>query len=59
MRSFDERHHGSQGYVLRIDGIFGDQVDKFLIAISKGANKNHRFCVGMEMKSFKALFEYP
>ncbi|HHL40507.1 MAG TPA: hypothetical protein ENJ37_08370 [Deltaproteobacteria bacterium] len=27
MRSFDERHHSYQGYVLRVDGTIGDSSD--------------------------------
>jgi hypothetical protein len=35
MRSFDERHHSYQGYVLRIDGICDGQAGEFLIAVNE------------------------
>ncbi|HEC97613.1 MAG TPA: hypothetical protein ENI58_05565 [Nitrospirae bacterium] len=49
LRSFDERHHSYQGYVLRIDGTCGDETGEFLIAVGKAANEKHRFCAGMEV----------
>ena len=52
MRSFDERHHSYQGYVLRIDGTCGEQTGEFLIAVGKGAYEKHRFCVGMQLRGF-------
>jgi len=47
MRSFDERHHSYQGYVLRIDGKFNDQAGVFMIAIGKAAHTKHQFRAGM------------
>ena len=49
MRSFDERQHSYQGYVLRIDGTCGDETGEFLIAVGAGAHKKHGFCAGMEL----------
>ena len=49
MRSFDERHHSYQGYVLRIDGTCGDESGEFRIAIGKAALEKHRFRAGMEV----------
>ena len=49
LRSFDERHHSYQGYVLRIDGKLGADVGKFLIAVGAGAHEKHRFRAGMEL----------
>ncbi len=49
MRSFDERHHSYQGYVLRVEGTFGDEPGGFLIAIGKAAHEKHRFQAGMEV----------
>ncbi len=46
MRSFDERHHSYQGYVLRIDGTCGDEIGEFLIAAGKAAHEKHRFAPG-------------
>ena len=50
LRSFDERHHGYQGYVLHIEGTCGEQMGEFFIAVGKGANEKHRFCVGMQLR---------
>lgn len=49
MRSFDERHHSYQGYVLRIDGTCGDQAGEFQIAVGKAAHEKHQFRTGMEV----------
>jgi hypothetical protein len=48
MRSFDERSHSYQGYVLRISGTIGDEPDEFQIALGKAAQAKHRFHAGME-----------
>ena len=50
MRSFDERQHSYQGYVLRVDGTCGDEGCEFQIAIGKAAHKKHQFRVGMEAR---------
>ena len=52
LRSFDQRHHSYQGYVLRIDGTCGDEAGEFLIAIGKGAHEKHRFQAGMKLSGF-------
>jgi hypothetical protein len=49
MRSFDERQHSYQGYVLRIDGTCGDESGKFQIAIGKAAHVKHQFRADMEL----------
>jgi hypothetical protein len=49
MRSFDERHHSYQGYVLRIDGNCGDESGEFQIAIGKAAHEKHRFRSGIKV----------
>ena len=48
IRSFDQRHHSYQGYVLRVDGTCGDDASEFLIAIGKAAHAKHQFRAGME-----------
>jgi hypothetical protein len=48
-RSFDERHHTYQGFLLRLDGTCGDACGEFLIAVGKAAQDKHRFSVGMEV----------
>ena len=49
VRSFDERHHTYQGFVLRVDGTCGEASGEFLIAVGKAAQDKHRFSVGMEV----------
>jgi hypothetical protein len=49
MRSFDERHHSYQGYVLRIDGTCEDETGEFQIAVGKAAHEKHQFSAGMEV----------
>jgi hypothetical protein len=50
MRSFDERSHTYQGYVLRIKGTIGDEPGEFQVAIGKAAQAKHRFCADMEAR---------
>ena len=59
MRSFDERYHSYQGYLLRIDGRCGDHTGEFLIAVGKGAHDKHRFCVGMDLSGFSIPVDDP
>ena len=54
MRSFDERSHSYLGYVLRVEGTFGEEEKECLIAVGKSANEKHAFQVGMIL-SFYAL----
>jgi len=49
MRSFDQRYHSYQGYVLRLDGTCGDEIGEFLIAVGKAAHEKHQFHAGMEL----------
>ncbi|MFH1374408.1 MAG: hypothetical protein ABII79_11490 [bacterium] len=57
IRSFDERHHSYQGYVLRMDGTFGEKTGEFLIAVGKGAHKKQHFETGMRLSGFSAPVE--
>jgi hypothetical protein len=59
MRSFDERYHSYQGYILRINGRCGDQIGEFLIAVGKGAHEKHQFCVGMDLSGFSIPVDNP
>lgn len=59
IRSFDQRHHSYQGYVLRIDGICGAERGEFLIAVGKGAHGRHRFCAGMELSGVSVRVSDP
>ena len=45
-RSFDQRTHTYQGYVLRVNGTIGDEQREFIVAIGKGAQAKHAFAVG-------------
>ena len=47
-RSFDQRSHSYQGYMLRVKGAVGDEPGEFIIAIGKAAQAKHRFHAGME-----------
>lgn len=49
LRSFDERKHSYQGYVLRIEGTCGGETGEFLIAVGAGAHEKYRFQGGMEV----------
>jgi len=49
LRSFDQRHHSYQGYVLCVNGTWGDQTGEFLIAVGQEAHEKHRLQAGMEL----------
>ena len=59
LRSFDQRSHIYQGYVLRIGGTRGGQEGEFLIAVGKGAQAKHGFCIGMCVSGIAALVPDP
>jgi hypothetical protein len=59
MRSFDERQHSYQGYVLRIDGTCGDRAGEFLIAVGKGAHEKQRFSAGMVLSGVSVPVDDP
>ncbi len=59
LRSFDERHHNYQGYVLRVNGTCGDQAGEFLIAVGQGAHEKHRFRAGMELSGQSVPVDAP
>jgi hypothetical protein len=59
MRSFDQRNHGYQGYVLRIDGTCGEQTCEFRVAVGKGAHEKYRFCAGMQLSGFSLSVDDP
>jgi hypothetical protein len=46
MRSFDQRSHTYQGYVLHIDGEIGEETREFIIAVGVGAYRKHTFQIG-------------
>lgn len=51
MRSFDERSHSYFGYVLAVDGTYGNENGEFQIAVGKAAQAKHRFRAGMEVRA--------
>jgi len=59
LRSFDQRSHSYQGYVLRIEGICGGREAEFLIAVGKGAQAKHGFCIGMSVSGMAVLVPDP
>lgn len=58
-RSFDERNHSYHGYVLRIDGTFGNETGEFLVAVGKGAHEKHRFRAGMYLGGLSVPVDDP
>ena len=52
LRSFDERPHGYQGFVLTVEGACGGEEGRFAIAIGEAAQTKHRFEVGMEVSGW-------
>jgi hypothetical protein len=58
-RSFDERHHSYHGYVLRVEGTFGDETGEFLVAVGKGAHEKHRFRAGMYLGGLSVPVDDP
>ncbi|MBW2067051.1 MAG: hypothetical protein JRJ03_19250 [Deltaproteobacteria bacterium] len=59
IRSFDERHHSYQGFVLRVDGIYGDETGEFLVAVGKATHEKHRFQTGMEVSGLASTVPDP
>jgi hypothetical protein len=59
MRSFDERSHSYQGYVLRVKGTIADEPGEFQIAVGKAAQAKHRFRAGMEVSGLSVLVSDP
>ena len=45
-RSFDQRSHTYQGYVLRLQGTIGDEQREFIVAVGEAAHAEHRFRAG-------------
>jgi hypothetical protein len=54
LRSFDERQHSYQGYVLRVNGTCGGRDSEFMIAVGQGAHEKYRFRIGMELSGRSA-----
>jgi len=50
LRSFDERSHNYLGYLLRVQGSFGQESREFIVAIGKAAQAKHQFRAGDRAK---------
>uniref|UniRef100_A0A7C4MQK3 Uncharacterized protein n=1 Tax=Desulfatirhabdium butyrativorans TaxID=340467 RepID=A0A7C4MQK3_9BACT len=59
LRSFDQRTHSYQGYVLHIDGTCGGDKGEFLIAVGEAAHEKHRFQTGMDLSGCSVPVEDP
>lgn len=58
-RSFDERQHNYQGYVLRVAGTCGNESGEFVVAIGKSAHERHQFREGMEVRGLSVSVADP
>jgi hypothetical protein len=59
LRSYDQRSHSYQGYVLRIDGTCGGEAREFMVAVGEAAHEKHRFQTGMELSGCSVQVEDP
>ena len=59
LRSFDQRQHSYQGYVLRVEGTCGAETGEFLVAVGKGTHEKHRFRAGMELSGLSVPVDDP
>jgi hypothetical protein len=59
MRSFDERSHTYQGYVLRVRGSLSEEQREFLVAIGEAAHAEHQFRVGDQVSGKGVLVADP
>jgi len=59
LRSFDERHHNYQGYMLRLDGICGEKASEFMITVGKAAHEKHQFRAGMKLNGWSVQVDNP
>lgn len=46
LRSYDQREHSYQGYVLRVQGTIESQTREFVVAVGEGAHQKHEFRLG-------------
>jgi hypothetical protein len=58
-RSFDERYHDYQGYVIYIEGTCGEESGVFMVAVGEVAHERHQFHTGMELSGVSAPVEDP
>jgi hypothetical protein len=59
LRSFDERQHSYQGYVLRVNGTCGTETGEVLVAVGQGSHAKYRFRAGMELSGQSVLVDDP
>jgi hypothetical protein len=50
LRSFDQRSHTYQGYLLRVDGVIDGEARTFTVGIGKAAQARHEFRAGDEVQ---------
>jgi hypothetical protein len=48
-RSFDERSHTYQGYVLTLQGLIDEDEREFRVAIGEGSHRKHQFQIGDQL----------
>jgi hypothetical protein len=48
-RSFDERSHTYQGYVLTLQGLIDEDEREFRVATGEGAHRKHQFQIGDQL----------
>lgn len=58
-RSFDQRSHSYLGYVLRIEGLLGDEERGFLVAIGKALHAKHEYRIGDRVRGLGVPVENP
>jgi hypothetical protein len=50
-RSFDQRHHSYQGYILRVDGVLAGMSRPFVVAIGEAAQAKNTVYAGCKVSS--------
>jgi len=58
-RSFDQRQHSYQGYVLRLRGVIGGEAREYSVAVGKAAHEKHSFRVGDRIRGKGEAVEDP
>lgn len=58
-RSFDQRSHSYLGYVLRIDGLLGDEERGFVVAIGKALHAKQEWRIGDRIRGLGVPVEDP
>jgi len=56
IRSFDQRSHTYQGYVLRVSGTVDREAREFVVAIGETAHARHEFRIGDEVSGVGRIY---